>query len=81
MSDNWNKLQSDDNSNDKEIRILKRVINDPDGVYVLVYTPPEGPVNVFVVLLYLTSVKSPLCVPEFVVDTLYNGCLLKIIFK
>ena len=31
MSDNWNKLQSDDNSNDKEIRILKRVINDPDG--------------------------------------------------
>ena len=31
MSDNWNKLQSDDTSNDKEIRILKRVINDPDG--------------------------------------------------
>ena len=31
MSDNWNKLQSNDNSNDKEIRILKRVINDPDG--------------------------------------------------
>ena len=30
MSDNWNKLQSDDPA-DKKIKHLKRVINDPDG--------------------------------------------------